>query len=164
MRYKPRCILRRPRKVHSLWGILYDFIPARVALDLAYLAGTKLGVSEKVLKAFFRVLKVTPGMTETEIALPGAVEAAVEILVESMDLKAKAKIAKMAEEDVFYRLYEFVDYIRGGYDLVSGNLALMNSCRIAVDLEDLGEEDAAHFIFMKAWEKLRETHALKVIL
>jgi hypothetical protein len=95
--------------------------------------------------------------------VPRTIEEALDSLLEEMDMKAKTRLATITEDDLIYLHPEVGEYISNGFKLVLDNVALMNSCRIAVGIEDLDEESASFLIFTKLWEKLRETHSPGVV-
>ena len=95
--------------------------------------------------------------------LPRTIDEALNTLMGKMDLKIKTRLSRMGPEDLIYLHPEFGVYIRYGFQLVSGNAALMTSCRNAVGMEDLDEEGASFLIFAKLWERLKATGSLRVV-
>ncbi len=54
-------------------------------------------------------------------------------------------------------------YIRNYYGLLSGNDELIESCREVSSSDCKNGEEASAIIIKSLWEKLRETHKLRVL-
>jgi len=78
-------------------------------------------------------------------------------------LKDKAKIAKMGEYDLSALPLTMGQYIREQFGLGRGNEKLMESCCSISGEDDLHEETASMVIIEALWQKLRQTHALRVL-
>ena len=54
-------------------------------------------------------------------------------------------------------------YIRNEFDLWADNKDLMASCRFMAKRDKIHEDEASSIIIKELWNKLRETHKLKVV-
>jgi hypothetical protein len=94
---------------------------------------------------------------------PQSVAEAVERLISSLPLKDKATVANMSRNELPGLHLRLGGYIMNNFGLLSGNRELMKSCR-SVSKEVLRhEEDAVTVIITALWEKLQQTHKLRVI-
>jgi hypothetical protein len=94
---------------------------------------------------------------------PQSVVEAVERLISSLPLKDKTTVANMSRNELPGLHLSLGGYIMNNFGLLSGNRELMKSCR-AVSKEVLRhEEDAVTVIITALWEKLQQTHKLRVI-
>ena len=101
-------------------------------------------------------------MKQSEIK-PQSVTQAVERLCDSLPLKDKTTIANMSRNELSGIHLSLGRYIMDNFGLLSGNRELMKSCR-SVSKEILRhEEDAVTVIITALWEKLQQTHKLRVI-
>ncbi|PKN64134.1 MAG: hypothetical protein CVU57_16295 [Deltaproteobacteria bacterium HGW-Deltaproteobacteria-15] len=120
----------------------------------------------KVLKAFYHMATVDEEMPDPQREspiLPRTIEEALETLLGKMDMKAKTKLARMAEGELIYLHPELGAWIRDKFELSLGNVALMNSCRLAAGKKDLDADSASFLIIKKLWEKLKPNYSLRVV-
>ena len=94
---------------------------------------------------------------------PKTVEEAVEKLFSELPLKDKTNIANMPEEDLVKLHPMLGTYIRSRFCLWSGNKELISSCSFVSGKKDIHEDDATGVIIRKVWERLRETHTMRVV-
>ena len=94
---------------------------------------------------------------------PHDVAEAVERLIKSMLLKDKTTVANMSRDELPGLHLSLGGYIINSFGLLSGNQKLMNSCRSASKKILRHEEDAVSVIIAALWEKLQQTHKLRVI-
>ena len=80
-----------------------------------------------------------------------------------MPLKVKVILANMKEIDLISLHPTLGVYILDNFGLWSGNEELMESCRSLMGDEKIHEDNASQLIISKLWEKLRESHLLRVI-
>jgi hypothetical protein len=97
------------------------------------------------------------------LPLPRTVDEATDRLVSEMPLKVKVILANMKEIDLISLHPTLGLYIRDNFGLWSGNEELMKSCRTLMGEEKIHEDSASQLIISKLWEKLRESHLLRVI-
>ena len=93
---------------------------------------------------------------------PETVDAAVKFLITEMSLKDKSAIAKMSEDDLSDLHFSLGLYIRNRL-LYPRNERLLESCRAVAMDKYLHWDQASGVIIKKLWEKLQETHKLRVI-
>lgn len=94
---------------------------------------------------------------------PKTVAEAIEKINSEMSLKAKATIANMTEGEVVNLNASLGKYIKDKFALFTGNRALMESCRFYSGQKSLHEDEASGYIIKELWQKLRNTHKLRVI-
>jgi hypothetical protein len=94
---------------------------------------------------------------------PHNVAEAVERLIRSMPLKDKTTVANMSRDELPGLQLSLGGYIINNFGLLSGNQELMNSCRSASKKMLQHEDDAVSVIIDALWEKLQQTHKLRVI-
>jgi len=94
---------------------------------------------------------------------PQSVAEAVERLISNLPLKDKATVASMSRNELTGLHLNLGRYIMNNFGLLSGNRELMKSCRSASKEILRHEEDAVTVIITALWEKLQQTHKLRVI-
>ena len=94
---------------------------------------------------------------------PQSVAEAVERLISNLPLKDKATVANMSRNELPGLHLNLGRYIMNNFGLLSGNRELMKSCRSASNEILRHEEDAVTVIITALWEKLQQTHKLRVI-
>jgi len=55
------------------------------------------------------------------------------------------------------------NYVRTIFKVWIGNESLVESCRLRFGRRDIFEDDASKIIIEALWERLRETHKLRVV-
>jgi hypothetical protein len=94
---------------------------------------------------------------------PRTVEEAVDRLFYELPFKDKSNIAKLEKHELKFLHPELGTYIADNYGLRFTKGELMKDCRFAANGSDLNENAAAALIIRKLWQKLRKTHALRVV-
>jgi len=94
---------------------------------------------------------------------PQSIAAAVERLISQMPLKDKTTVANMSQDELPNLYLTLGGYIMNNFGLLSGNHKLLESCRLAADGSFQHEEDAVAIIIKALWQKLKQTHRLRVI-
>jgi len=94
---------------------------------------------------------------------PQNIDEAVERLISQLPLKDKTTMANMSPDELPNLYLSLGDYIMNNFDLLSGNHKLMESCRLEADGSFRHQEDAVAIIIKALWQKLRQTHKLRVI-
>jgi len=97
------------------------------------------------------------------IRRPQSVEEAVERLILQMPLKDKATVANMSQNELPSLNSSIGGYIINNFRLLSGNHDLMDSCRLEAGGPFRHEEEAVSILIKALWEKLRQTHRLRVV-
>lgn len=95
--------------------------------------------------------------------MPGTVEEAVFILISKMPLKDKTHIAKMEEYELSSIHQSLGRYIRNAFGLWTVNESLLQDCRSKLGKDDIHEDEASDLIIRELWNRLRETHLLRVV-
>ena len=103
-----------------------------------------------------------PDLTANSPA-PRSLAEAVERLILKMSLKDKTTVANMSPAELPALHSELGGYILNNFALLSGNQALIESCRLASEDKFQHDEDAVGVIIKALWEKLRQTHKLRII-
>ena len=94
---------------------------------------------------------------------PQNMEAAVERLLDQLPMKDKTTVANMLADELPNLYLTLGGYIMNNFGLLTGNTRLLDSCRQAADGKIEHEEDAAAVIIKALWQKLQQTHKLRVI-
>ncbi len=94
---------------------------------------------------------------------PQNMEAAVERLLDQMTMKDKTTIANMLADELPNLYLTLGGYIINTFGLMAGNAKLLDSCRRAADGKIEHEEEAAAVIIRALWQKLQQTHKLRVV-
>ena len=90
-------------------------------------------------------------------------EDAIMKLISEMSLRAKTTVANMTEAELATLNDSLGRYIIDKFGLLSNNDDLLRSCRSLSAEPHLNEQGASAFIIKKLWQKLRNTHRLRVI-
>ena len=95
--------------------------------------------------------------------LPGTLDEALEALQARLVLKEKIRIARTPEKDLARLFSDFGDYIEKSLGWWQNNDALIASCRSAA--VRLGKNSASpdEILIRLLWQRLRQTHGLRVI-
>ena len=94
---------------------------------------------------------------------PQNVAEAIERLMSNMPLKDKITVANMSRNELPSLKFSLGVYIMNNFGLLSGNRELIQSCQAATEKILRHEEDAVTVIIATLWEKLQQTHKLRVI-
>ncbi len=94
---------------------------------------------------------------------PQSIDQAVERLIFQLPLKDKTTVANMSPDELPNLYLSMGDYIRNNFGLLSGNHKLIESCRLEADGPFQRKEDAVAVIIKALWQKLRQTHKLRVV-
>jgi hypothetical protein len=144
----------------------------RHGIGVLNVAGARASKDPKIYDATFKVLKVAfhLALIGTNLdkpvrsgRLPKTVDEAVDRLISELTLKDQSKTAKMGEEDLSALSFTIGQYIRQQFGLGRGNEELMESCRSLSGEDGLHEETTSAIIINALWERLRQTHALRVL-
>ena len=94
---------------------------------------------------------------------PQSVAEAVEGLISKLPLKDKTRVANLSRNELPGLHLSLGTYIMDHFGLLSGNRELVKSCRSASKEKLRHEEDAVTVIINALWQKLQQTHKLRVI-
>jgi hypothetical protein len=95
--------------------------------------------------------------------MPKTVNDAIKRLIANMPLKFKVDLAKMDEGDLVNLHFTFGVFIRNQFGLWNENADLLNDCRKLSGIDFMNADDAAAFIILELWKRLRKTHRLRAI-
>ncbi len=102
-------------------------------------------------------------VTEAAKNLPQAVDEAVDRLLVELSLRDKTKLVNTDEEDLLELHFSLGMYVRNDFGLWDENTELMESCRSLSGEANLHADDASFVIIRELWEKVRESHVLRVV-
>jgi hypothetical protein len=94
---------------------------------------------------------------------PKTVEEAVDRLISNLDLEAKVKIANMDLDDLVNLHSNLHIYFKNTFGVWSGNTELLTDCRSISNEPIYNEDDATVVIIGVLWQKLHDTHKLKIV-
>ena len=94
---------------------------------------------------------------------PKTVDEAVDRLLSDLDLKDKTVIANMSIDNLVNLHTNLHMYFKNAFGLWSGNTELLASCRSISKEPIYSEDDATVVILGVLWQKLQETHTLRVV-
>jgi hypothetical protein len=121
-------------------------------LESAFLLGLAKNKPAQTTRTFF-----------PSVNLPKTVDEAVNRLVSEIPLKDRVTIANMTEGELDSLDSTLGRYIGNAYGLWGENKELVESCRLLSGNDDLHEDEAYSVIINELWQKLRNTHTLKVV-
>ena len=122
-----------------------------------------LGLAETSMNSAGNLKDLMQSHSEPPPSAPRTVAEAVERLAANMPLKDKTTIANMAFSELPNLHLTLGGYILNNFGLLSGNWELMRSCRSIAKIPMQHDEDAIGIIIEELWEKLRQTHKLRVV-
>jgi hypothetical protein len=99
-------------------------------------------------------------MSCNEHQYPKSVAEAVEVLHANMGLNDEILLATMNEEDLIDAHLALGHQIRHEFGLWTGNIALLESCRIIADDKNLPIDDASMLIIKALWDKVKQSNIL----
>jgi hypothetical protein len=94
---------------------------------------------------------------------PKTVEEAVDRLISDLDLEARVKIANMSLDELVNIHSALHIYFKNAFGIWSGNKELLADCRSISEEPIYNEEEATVVILGVLWQKLQETHTLRVV-
>jgi len=89
---------------------------------------------------------------------PKAMEEAVSMLHANMGLNDEILLAGMKEEDLIDVHTALAYHIRHEFGLLTGNIALLESCRMVSGDKNLHADDASMVIINALWEKVQKSN------
>ncbi len=95
--------------------------------------------------------------------MPHTVDEAVADIISGIDLRDRTMLANLSEEDLNTLHFTLGMYIEQKMEVWSVNESLEDSCKQACRDLGLDESNPAAVIITKIWNKLRETHKLRVV-
>ena len=110
-----------------------------------------------------RVHDSTGGSSGKSFDMPKTVNEAVDQIIVEMSLKDRVKLANLRREDMEPFGVTFRIFIRNRLFQKGANRDLIKSCIAVSGNDDLNESKAAFVIIEKLWQRLKETHKLKIV-
>ena len=95
--------------------------------------------------------------------LPTSVDAAVSTLLADLRLKDRTRLGSMSTEELNLVNQALGVQIARDFRLWSGNDLLLNACLEEMEDTDKEDSDPSMVIIQAMWEKLQETHMLRVV-
>ena len=141
------------------------------SIEVLNVVGPRASKDPKIYKAVMGILETFwyLALAEGSYAVvhgrlvPKTVREAVDRLVADMPLREKVVVAKMAEDQLINLNFTVGAYIRNQFALWSGNMELFFDCVRCSGREIYNLDDAVSVIVRELWNRLRETHKLKVL-
>lgn len=100
---------------------------------------------------------------EQQLAYPETIKEAIERLISELTLKDRTTIANMTEEEVMHLKSTLGLFIEQNFGLISGNRALIESCKIESPSIVFNEDDACEVILRALWQDLQQSHTLRIV-
>ena len=122
-----------------------------------------LGLIETSMSGAGNINDLLQSQAEPQPAAPRTVDEAVDRLSSNMPLKDKTTVANMSHVELPNLHLTLGGYILNNFGLLSGNWELLKSCRAMSNKPLHHDEDAVGIIIDALWEKLQQTHKLRVI-
>jgi hypothetical protein len=94
---------------------------------------------------------------------PKTVEEAVDQIISDMSLDERVRLANLEKEELRVVNYSLSIFIRNQLFMKDVKKELFESCRVVSGNKNLNEATAALVIIEKLWERLRDTHRMKVV-
>jgi uncharacterized protein DUF6794 len=94
---------------------------------------------------------------------PKTVEEAVDRLISDLDLESRVKIANMSLDDLVNLHTHLHVYFKNAFGVWHENKELLADCRSLSNEPIYSEDDATIVILGVLWQKLQDTHKLKIV-
>ena len=94
---------------------------------------------------------------------PKTVEEAVDRLISDLDLEARVNLANMSLDELVNIHSALHIYFKNAFGIWSGNKELLADCRSISEEPIYNEEEATVVILGVLWQKLQETHTLRIV-
>lgn len=101
-------------------------------------------------------------MNEIKSLFPKDIDEVVDRLIFELSFKEKTKIANMSEVDLVKLNMSWGIYIRNEFRL-EGNDPLLISLKSYASVNTMTPEQASYIIIKELWEKLQNSHVLKIV-
>ena len=142
----------------------------RKKIEVLNVAGSRASKDPKIYEETYQVInhvywlcQVKSGATQIRLDQPKTVNETVEQIIAEMPLSDKVAVAKFTEEQNVILKHTLGIYLRNQLRHRAVNEELMEDCVAKSGIDGLDEEEAATVILRELWNKLRETHKLKVV-
>ena len=122
-----------------------------------------LGLAETSMSAAGNLKDLAQSQAEPPPKAPRTVDEAVDQLLSNMPLRDKITVANMSPDELPNLHLTVGGYILNNFGLLSGNWELIKSCRTMSGSQLQHEEDAVSIILEALWDRLQQTHKLRVV-
>lgn len=122
-----------------------------------------LGLAETSMSGAENLNDLLQSPAEQPPPAPRTIDEAVDRLLANMPLKDKTTVANMSLVELPNLHLTLGGYILNNFGLLSGNRELMRSCRMKAKTIFQHDEDAVDIIIDALWERLQQTHRLRVV-
>ena len=153
-------------RIHSLYvdGACDDEAEAACSGSVANILEASLFLAMMETGVASPLQSVAADTRRPRVAVPPQdIEAALDFLENTLSLKDRATIANMAVGELASLNVTLGDYINRNFDLYLEGSALLTDCRRRSGQWTLAPEAAAAFIVRRLWERLRDTHRIRII-
>jgi hypothetical protein len=150
------------------------------AIEILNVAGPRASKDDQIYEAVLKLIESVHYMELMDTARPETVKfqnnsrasalkqpetvrEAIEILISDLPLKVKTTIANMTEDELITLNANLGRYILDKFGLWSGNEKLVESCLALANYPLHDEDDAVAVIVKELWQKLRQTHKLRIV-
>jgi hypothetical protein len=147
------------------WMTEYDIEVLNVAGPRASKDPTIYNDVAKIIEGVFYLGAVRESMSDIALKtskLSDSVEKAVDEILETFSLAEKALIANMTERELSPLKLGLIAFIQGKIDSCGVNEALKEDC-IRIAGKQMDEAGASTVIIDQIWERLKESHQLRVV-
>lgn len=145
----------------------------KTGIEVLNVAGPRSSNDPSIYQSAMHLLTIVLIMDFIEIKMaerqnklpfkPVDLDKAVNMLISRMSLRERCYIAAMPESELVYLDITLGEYIRKTFGTRSGNDGLIQMCREILGKDELGDGEVANIIITRMWERLRNTHALRLI-
>lgn len=153
-------------------GQVHEWI-TKSKIETLNVAGPRSSNDPSIYQAVMHVLTIVIVMDFIEIKMsttqkklpfkPVGLDKAVRMIISKMSLRERCYIANMVKTELIYLDITLGDYIRNTFGLNSGHEDLLLECREILGRNDITDEETANIIITRLWERLKETHALRIV-
>jgi hypothetical protein len=142
----------------------------RKKVEVLNVAGSRASKDLKIYEQTYQVInqvywlcQVKSGATNIRLDQPKTVNEAVDQIIAEMPLSDKVAVAKFTEEQNLILKHTLGIYLRNQLRHKAVNKELMEDCIAKSGINDLDEVEAATVILRELWERLRDTHNLRIV-
>jgi hypothetical protein len=148
-------------------SLILSWIQLRLIKTLN-VAGPRAIEDPDIYEDVFRILEMAYKMKNVEQQrspedLPKTVDEAVEKLIAKLSLRDATLVANMEGDDLTTLENNLGVYVGSEFGIWSGNWELLESCKLISDDPHLHPDFAPDVIIDELWDRLQETHKLKLV-
>ncbi len=137
---------------HKIYSATLDILQAVYFLNLTETSmNHSMGAQELLAQSLKTVVQ------------PKTVQAAVDIIINEMQLKDRTLMANLRKEELAPLQLTLGLYIKKKLDVWSQDASLYHSCVAAAEKENLDQSNLPMVLIRMMWNKLKDTHRLRVV-